>query len=601
MKPLFSFTEWPKISVYDIEATEWVNVTMICHVDEFGNHESFPSVSKYLDWLFTEWPGDILWAHAGGHYDHRFLIAEAKDRGWDFRAAMSGGNIVVLTISNGERTIKFADSYRLMPDGLKKIGDTVGLPKLDVDRAHIELLPLAEQREYCFRDCEIVLKGLQLMRSILTAQNADFAFTLASIASRWVRRGDNIDWSHFVMFKNRQMIPHPNVALWDPFSYGGYYGGRCEMFKRGVFKGPLYYYDIVSSYPASMREDLPLYYKGFYAPPKNMRNVESFLDHPGLTECVISIPRAKVTPLCVKDRSGRLSFFHGTTPIPCTWTNIELLTALEHGAKIVSITGQARFEAKPFLRPFVDCFYALRQKAKDEKDPFRTYAFKILLNSLYGKLVETVQRKSYLTANEIPDAQERGAKIETTPTNGVFMACSEEEGPFRHAAAGAYVTAYSRLRLFRGLIDAQKRGDVYYCDTDSIVTDAPLEKTGSALGDWNHEATFTEMEIVLPKVYRAVTDKGKEIFKCKGCPIVREHEAPEMPRKRWEVFKHYADAPENEHQAILEKDGITGFTTDIREGRLMPKRRRLLRSLKSGDKKREWNGPDSWPKQMEGA
>jgi len=283
MRPLFTTNEWPKIAAYDLEADEWVDITLVCHVDEYGDRLHFHkqtdpvtgeeikgAVSCYVDWLFAHFKGDVLFAHAGGHYDHRFLMAECHERGYEFSTANSGGTIVLLKINNGKRTIKFVDSYRLMPDSLKKIGDTVGLPKIEVDPSKLYLLPPEETLAYCYRDCDIVVKGLQLMREKLMAAGADFAFTLASIAARYNRRNPGIDWDQFVVREGKKLKPHPDIKLWDKGCYAAYFGGRCDCFKKGIFKNvELYWYDIVSSYPASMLEPLPLYYQNYYQPPRS--------------------------------------------------------------------------------------------------------------------------------------------------------------------------------------------------------------------------------------------------------------------------------------------------------------------------------------------
>lgn len=662
MRPLYSENEWPTLAAYDLEADYWTDITLVCHVDEYGNRLHFTAkdgkgpVAHYVDWLFSEFPGDVLFAHAGGHYDHRFLMHECHSRGWDFDTAISGGSIVLATINNGKRTIKFVDSYRLMPDSLKKIGDTVGLPKLDVDASKLHELSPAETLEYCYRDCDIVLKGLQLMRTALTRVGADFAFTLASIAARYNRRNPGIDWDHFVLRQGKKLVRHPTVELWDKECYHAYFGGRCEMFERGIFgteletdekehifnipKG-LEWYDIVSSYPTSMLEPLPLYYLGFFTPPKNLKNVEKFLSHCGITRCTIYVPPAHLSCLPVKDpKTGRLTFPADDT-LTGYWTNIELLEAIKHGAKIRSIVGQYRFEAVPFLRKFVETFYQLRQDAKNRKDEFQTYAYKILLNSSYGKLVETIERRSFCTASALPRAmmqmREQGLsekqiadRIETTNTQGVFCVRSESVGPFRHTAAGAYITAYSRLRLFRMAKEMHDKGaTLYYCDTDSLMLDMKIPETGSKLGDWEHVATLKELELILPKVYRAVPswhEKGKldPIYKCKGCPIERKFETKDMAEKRWHAFKNFRFSETAEQAEILGKDGVTGFVSDIREGSLMPRRlqescktckksgkvkgldcpacggkghrlKPLVRALKSEDKKRVWTGHTSRP------
>lgn len=632
MKPLDKSTEWPSLAVYDIESLNWVNVYLLCHVDEFGNRESFISISDYIDWLYADFEGTHVWAHAGGRYDHRFLLPEFQKRGWDFKVALTGGSIVLMSAWNKDKKINFADSFRLMPNALKSIGKTVKLEKLDVDRQHMEALTLEESKIYCFRDCDIALRGLQLMKNALTSVNADFAYTLASIASRWVRRGDTIDWSRLGERKSHQT---KMLKLADEYCEPAYFGGRTEMFSRGVIKGPIYYYDIVSSYPTSMQFDLPLYFKEFVPAPKRYSRDElkAYLSHPGITEAWVNLPKTKIGTLCVK-YGGRLTFPYGhkigrqeplgfpakclqcDTPLrshrcptckidypkhqwmPGRWTNIELLAALDRGAQILPIC-QARYAGRAFLSDFVRTFYNLRQKAKDSKDDFGSYAYKIALNSLYGKLVETIDRASYVTSQkDVKKARQMNSEVSMSATPGVYCVHSQTEGQFRHVAAGAYVTAYSRLRLLEGLETAQKLGgQVYYCDTDSIMTNVRLDCiSGKALGDWQLEHVFDEVELILPKVYRAVDSETKKvIYKCKGVPMVREGDLPSIPELRWQAFKRYSETKDPEMARLLGKEGLTGFVADINAGVLSPRVVNLLRCLQGHDQKRDWTTEDSWP------
>lgn len=597
MRPLKDTVEWPPIAVYDLEAENWNEIVLCCHVDELGNRVHFPNVSQYIDWLFSRFEGQHVWAHAGGRYDHRFLIPELDRRGWDFRAALSGGTIVLMTASYGGKKMFFADSFRLMPSALKAIGKTIGLEKLDVDRSNMQKLSFDEQLEYCFRDCDIVLKGLQYMRDALTTVNADFAFTLASVASRWVRRSPSIDFNRFYRPKEGKLVYDPQMEQADEWCMPAYFGGRCEVFKMGQIKGPVYYYDIVSSYPCSMQFELPLYFRGFFPPPERLTpsDIERYLSYPGITEATVKIPKCYIGPLCVP-LNGRLTFPYGQ--VRGRWTNLELMAAYKRGVEVIP-HGQARFEGVPFLRNFVDTFYKLRKAAKEAKDPFRTYAYKILLNSLYGKLVETLDRSSYVTSRwEIERAKKAGATILSTKVPGVYCVQSQEEGPFRHVAAGAYVTAYSRLRLLEGLEAARAAGgDIYYCDTDSIMTNVRLDHMeGKELGQWQHEHTFSDVEIVLPKVYRATdAETGKALYRCKGVPIVRENEPEDFPELRWQAFKNYAKTGDPAMAKILGRDGLSGFVADVNAGTLRPRRQVLLRCLKGGDKKRDWSGEHSMP------
>lgn len=631
MRPLTSRAEWPKICVFDLEAAKWVNISLVCHIDEYGNRVNFSNIPDYLDWLFSDaFKGDVVFAHAGGRYDNRFLLEHVVRKGWDFRFHLTGGTIVILTINNGKRVIKFGDSYRLMPDALEKIGQTVGLHKIDLNPNMIEELPFEDVLAYCYRDCEVVLKGLQSMRDTLCAQGGDFAFTLASIAARYLRRIP-IDYYKFAKRKNGKWVARDDFIKWDTLCYQAYYGGRCDIFWRGLIKGVIYWYDIVSSYPASMRLLLPVYSLGWKQPPKNKtyESLKKYFSHTGISDCTVFVPHTEyITCLPVKSEDGRLIFPTGL--VSGLWTNIELMRALELGYQFIDVRGQQRFEGAHLLKSFVDKFYQLRQKAKDVSDEFGSYAFKILLNSSYGKTVETVDRVSYLTGGEIVRATEEGAKIEMTPCAGVFMAKSEEIGAYRHSAMGAYITAYSRLRLFNMAHELHSMGaEIYYMDTDSLMTNFQITTTGKGLGDWELVDVLSEIEILLPKVYRAVSATGKKkVYKCKGCPIVRKWESDDVSEERWHAFKNQATDYSDKAEELLGKDGITQIKTDIREGRLTPRRlegpcknckktpgkdaghtcticngtgkvhKPLVRTLRSGDKKRQWNGNQSRPLAM---
>ncbi len=600
MKPLSDRREWPAIAVYDIEAENWVDVTLVGHVDELGNRKTFKNIDLYLKWLFSpEFNSDHVWAHWGGHYDHRFVIHYATVRGWEWETVQSGNTIIIVAIKhpNGKE-IKFCESARLMPDSVARIGKTVGLAKLDVDRSKIETLTQTELEEYCLRDCDIVLLGLQYLKKALGDVGADFAYTLASIAARWVRRTEVLEWEQFYEDRDLKKDYSSQMLLADKFCTPAYFGGRVEVFKRGTFKQPLFYYDIRSSYPWSMLQDLPTYFRGFRV-PRNKSDKE--LTSMGISDCTVTVPHNVHIPvLCVKHHN-KLIFPTGT--IRGRWTNIELVKAIEQGAT-VKIHSQAIFEPLPFLRPFVNTFYGLRQKSIDEKDSFRSYAYKILLNSLYGKLIESIERsKTIFGERNVKRAMgmyssEDGNKdklkgfIRPTHVPGIYSIITEQDGAFRHVAAGAYVTARSRLRLLEGMeLALAKGGKVFYCDTDSIVTDVDLgnhELMQDSLGSFKLERELSEGEFISPKVYRVVDSATNEvIYKVKGTPVKGNTDAE--TKSRWNDYIS---------GIAVGKEGISGFATDMRNGTVMPKKIVLSRALKSVDTKRHHTGEESSPLQF---
>lgn len=582
MLSLTTLRGWPKIAVYDCEAERWTNVVLVCHVDEMGNRVSFHKIEKYIDWLFSDrFDGTHVWAHWGGHYDHRFLISEAIRRKWSFETIMSGGSMILLTIhKTGGKSLNFCDSSRIMPDALAKIGKAINLPKLDADRGHIENMPMDEMLKYCFRDCDIVLQGLLAMKQALAEVGGDFAYTLASMASRWVRRSDVLDWKRFTEEINGSREVSAEMLAADEFCLPAYFGGRCEVFRKGIYKGPLYYYDVRSSYPWSMLGELPAYFRGFGPPSKNTHRA---LSKSGISEATVTVAGDTYLPVLPVRHAGKLVFpvgrFRGR------WCNDELLAAYERGAK-VELHAQANFEPRPFLKPFVDNFYALRRVAIGANDDFRAYAYKILLNSCYGKLIETVERRAITFGRDLVERDlEAGKDVFPTAIAGVYEVRSESQGPFRHVAAGAQVTARSRLLLHRRMEECAKRGRIFYCDTDSIVTDVELPTEPDELGNLKLEAVIEEAEILAPKVYRLTMAGGKTIFRCKGIPV-RADSAAESEKK----FRAYVDARRHPEKSLAargaHKEGVSGFLSDVRSGNIDMQKVVLYRGLRREDSKR---------------
>lgn len=609
MKPLNDYTPWPKFSVYDIEAEDWTRVTCLCHVDEYKNRKLFDSVAAYLDWLYSsEFRGDLVWAHGGGFYDQRFIIWEASLRNWHWQAMVSGNLIIILVLRDGNgREIKFCESLRIMPDSVEKIGKTVGLPKLDVDRSKIGSYTRAQVVEYCFRDCDIVMRGLVEMRKVLMGAGCDFAFTLASIATRYIRRSKSLNaWKFYKKTRNMEgqtrLIYDPAVLEADAWCLPAYFGGRVEVFRKGLHRD-LFYYDVTSSYPWSMTHDLPSYFLDIDVPRSGMRsfgggvaravNISKTLARCGISDATVTMPndpkRFYAPVLPIRNAKATKVEYRILQGVRGKWTNIELLKlweqGREHGVKI-DIHAQANYAPNPFMADFVEKFFGLRLEAIAEGDAFKSYAFKIIQNSAYGKLIETTVRRSVLYGDMVDEARERfgDEHVVPSPTPGAYFLKTESDGPFRHVAAGAYVTARSRLKLLEGIETALAAGaKVYYCDTDSLIVDKPVfgmsaEKT---LGNWNLEAQIAEAEIFSSKVYKFTDVGGNITYRAKGMPI--KGLTPHASELRWQMFTAQLRGTDAEKP---EKQGLNGFLTDLRKGTLQPNAHSLFRQMKNGDSKR---------------
>jgi hypothetical protein len=234
---------------------------------------------------------------------------------------------------------------------------------------------------------------------------------------------------------------------------------------------------------------------------------------------------------------------------------------------------------------------------------FRKYAFKILLNSCYGKLVESIERTSIIFGKDNVNKALKlyGAEaVFGTNTAGVYKMVTEEQGPFRHVAAGAYVTARSRILLHRFMKRCEKMGGkIYYCDTDSLVTDIKLPFIGTKLGDLELESTWVEGEFIVPKVYRFTTTEGETFYKCKGMPFKGLSKLQE--KQRWDAYTRqvYESDFVEDDTMFLRKEGLRGFLSNIAKGNIVPEKEILTRRLRNLDTKRVHTGEESRPLTMD--
>jgi len=636
-------TEFPPLAVFDIETTDWVNVRVICHLDEYGNRLAFRTVKDYLQWLLTEFEGKSVWSHFGSGFDNRFLIEEVhKWEGTSYKAIMSGGLPIIFILENERYTaphpkhgqprpkqVTLLDSFRLLPAPLADIGQSVGVPKLEVDRSRLDRLSHKQVVDYCMRDCEALMAGMVRFRKTLLEQGGHYSPTSASVSSNFIRSDESIDWRKFFepganyqrysgeSFEMGYPGSVPGMIQADEFCEPAYYGGRCEVFKRGTFRGPLYYYDIASAYPWAMRQKLPFYFAGFEpgASWEDRKRLERVLKWSGVSDARVYIPEGTfdVPPLPVRTKSGKVVFaegkFHGR------WTNAELWALYKRGREKgvrVDVTCCARFSPHAFARPFVDRFYTLRKQAKEDGDVAEAMILKILLNSCYGKLAQQLEQSCYIygPAYEwLRLAAEEDGTLMPSPLPGVWEILELTAGPFRHVAAGAYVTALARIRLLEGMERALRHGaQVYYCDTDSIVLDKPMRGWGDGveLGDWELESEFVSAEFLCPKVYRAVCKDGKHVLKAKGASLKSQLDRADkgIPRqahdnerlRRWAVYarkispwaRKYTDSLTAEEMAYYGKvqAGLTGWKSGIRAGSVATVVATLDRQAQREDEKR---------------
>jgi hypothetical protein len=150
----------------------------------------------------------------------------------------------------------------------------------------------------------------------------------------------------------------------------------------------------------------------------------------------------------------------------------------------------------------------LKQKAG--RTPEYTIA-KFMLNTFYGKLGMNRARKSIVTYND-----DLGQSFETFDDSlGIVTVDTASKSKWVLPYLAAYITDRARLHHFKLL--QQHEGEVYYCDTDSIITTASYQ-VGSGIGELSEKGKHEEGVFINSKCYALKNSHGESV-KFKGFDV----------------------------------------------------------------------------------
>lgn len=428
---------------------------------------------EFLDYVFRKRIG-LVFAHYGGGFDFLFLL-DNLPRKYEVSYAVQGGRIIFLTLSDGNRKVKFVDSFNLLPDSLSRLSKAFGVT-VKTDMPTMEDGEV-EWVEYNRTDCVALWEVLNLFQKALNKIGGELKPTIASCAvDVWRRRFLDIE------------LPHYDYAMHDIRK--AYFGGRVEIFN--FYGTDLKMYDVNSMYPTVMLDPMPV------GRPRKVVNPP--LDMEGVIYAEVDVGDIDY-PVLPYRKKEKLLFpvgkFRGW------WDAAELRKAKEVGYKIRTIEGWEFPRAEAVLRRYVEEIYPIKVEHAHTKDVWY-YVAKLLLNSLYGKFGQRTSYKMYGVPFD-PDEEMIVEETDRVPIHSQMMiAC--------------HVTTLSRLKLYSYFEEViLKQGKVYYCDTDSIVTDTSLdEHVSDALGDLELQGEIEEGIFVLPKLYYLRLKDGTEKKAGKG-------------------------------------------------------------------------------------
>lgn len=421
-------------------------------------------IKAFLRWI-TQQPEPFIYFH-NVQYDLGNLFGKELDK---LDCTLVGGRMIKAVW--GKKT--FLDSFNMWPMSVKAIGKAFHLEK-------IETHSMANDKEYVFRDVEIILKAMT------------FAWNIALLAG--LKRLPNTFGTLGV--KLWQAWGGSNCHDSLELSREALYGGRVELFKPHDETGKVAYTDINSLYPYVMQKDYP----------GPLEDCETNLAEHGIAHVTMSQPETDLPVLPLRGKDGRILYPWGK--FSGVWTLPELREAEKRGARIIKVhqcygTNEV---SKPY-KFFTDRLYKARLASESTAE--KTF-FKFIMNSLYGRLGTTgvIGRTVYQTDRNCNDGVPFGEKVLVSYS----MPLSEETN-WCHAA---YVSGYGRLELLKYLTLIPGK-DRIYCDTDSTIFDCASGKIpfpiGPELGKMKLEGWQPGAEVFAPKLYHA-----GDTWKAKGVP-----------------------------------------------------------------------------------
>jgi hypothetical protein len=416
---------------------------------------------------------------------------------------------------------EFRCTLRHLPISVAKLGELVGLPKLETSlfegkedrnsekRSRIPFKNRGDNdwRRYlrrCIRDATITYRAAKLFKETYQGLGDRGRMTLASTALNL--------WKS-VYFQGE--VSRPDIAVWKA-AYQAYHGGRTEAFYIGSFLDVVIL-DVASMYPWAMTcKELPKPW-GLYREVGGSADINPF----------------GVYRIRVRARSGQIPLLpyrskDGTIYPRGEWTGWyvgeEIAAFAATGGSFRLLEG---FEFGETCRPFdeyIADIYALKQKSRGpERD-----IYKLLLNGLYGKFGQQGFKIRCVPIEKMLELEK--PPIEWRPWLGMAI-WSEEHAPppWSNMIWCAFITARARIRLWEMMRELDSSGArILYCDTDSIFYQPGKDSRAFPvkavkIGDFERRGHFREVIIVGKKEY--LVEKSPGIWEpyAKGVPhTVRE-------------------------------------------------------------------------------
>jgi len=289
------------------------------------------------------------------------------------------------------------------------------------------------------------------------------------------------------------------------------------------------------------------------------------IDTGTLARAKVKVPTSfYLGPLPVRYR-GRLTFPVGE--FIGWWDTRWLKFATELGCD-VSLLQQLRADEEPILKEFAEDTYNFRINSTKE---IEARLWKLFGLRLSGKFGQSRWQSRIVHTNEIKDYTGSYPMDENEEYHEFTEYISGHRAPYIKPAISMRIRSEAGIRHTKVLLDALSKGEIYYCDTDSIVTSTTLP-IGKGLGELQLVNQALRGYFIQCKFYGYVspmgvlhqTSAGFRDFKLMEYDFQRLLEGKKVDEgfylslSNWrEVLKKAAVRKVNRHRKI---SGVLGFS-----------------------------------------
>ena len=443
--------------------------------------KTFYTTDSLIQYIRTR--DEYIYAHNGGKFDFHYLLPfVTSDTGTIDRSLIINGRIVEFRI--GKATLR--DSFAILPIALsnyKKDEIDYALFEKGIREKHMDSI-ISYLRGDCVYLYEMVTGFLNEFGNKRTLASAGFA------KAKQVDRIANFSTNRFF------------YQLFKPY----YHGGRVSMFYKGIIKTRTYIYDINSAYPYAMLHTHPFGNKVHVTSNKSTKISElSFYRIEGISRGIFPYIDEK------------LHYPNDDSVKEYCVTGYELKAALETQSFDGRILKEIQFNEHISFVDYISHYY--KQKSSHKKGTIPYILAKLAMNSVYGKLGANPDKYLDYIICAPKDASrimsEQGAMLAYLGERYTLLAIPipDIRKRFYNVATASSITGFVRARLWRAIQRVKADGyNVYYCDTDSLITNHPSLPTSKEIGGWDLEQTNDLLYLYAPKIYaarNAITKKWK--------------------------------------------------------------------------------------------